>query len=658
MDGSDPSHSGPARGPGGTGPRAATGGIVAPLPRRQRQPRSATAAAPGLGQILLDRGVVDAEALRRAHAAQVGTGLPVGDILLAQNALGEAELLAAQAECHGIGVAHLAGAQPDPELAALLPVAQALALGAVPWRRVGSAVVIAMTRPDLEADLRAALPGGTRLILTLAPRSQVLAAQTALYGERLARVAEGQAPLSDSCRRWRAARAARLTLAAAAAFTAAALAAPAAVASAVFLLAFTVFLANMTLKAAAFAAALRQRAAQTAAAASPALLHLPTITLLIPLYHEREIASTLIARLQRLSYPRERLDVILAVEADDALTQAAIAACSLPAWIRTVQVPPGAPRTKPRALNFALNFARGQIVGIYDAEDRPAPDQLHRVAARFATLPPEVACLQGRLDYYNSRHNWLARCFTIEYASWFRILLPGVQRLGLFVPLGGTTLFLRRDVLRDLGGWDAHNVTEDAELGLRLARRGYRTEMVDTTTHEEANAALRPWIAQRARWQKGYLMTWAMAMRRPRQLLVDLGLWRFAAFQVQVLFAVLGFLLAPVLWSLLAIPFGLPHPVSAMLSGPQIGLLVALLVSGTVLSLAIALAATRAAHLRGLRPWVLTVEFYYLCATLSAWRAVSEMLLRPFWWAKTRHGGFGGAEPPGAEEPAQRAGGG
>ena len=84
------------------------------------------------------------------------------------------------------------------------------------------------------------------------------------------------------------------------------------------------------------------------------------------------------------------------------------------------------------------------------------------------------------LDFYNPRTNWLARCFTIEYAGWFRLVLPGLAAPWPAVPLGGTTLFFRRDVLEQLGGWDAHNVTEDADLGMRLARHGYRTELIDT----------------------------------------------------------------------------------------------------------------------------------------------------------------------------------
>jgi cellulose synthase/poly-beta-1,6-N-acetylglucosamine synthase-like glycosyltransferase len=332
----------------------------------------------------------------------------------------------------------------------------------------------------------------------------------------------------------------------------------------------------------------------------------------------------------------------------------AIAATTLPPCMRVLTVPPGHPRTKPRALNYALPFARGEIVGIYDAEDRPDPNQIADVVRRYDEVPRDVACLQGRLDYYNTDHNLMARLFTVEYASWFRVLLPGVQRLGLFVPLGGTTLFLRRDALEEVGGWDAHNVTEDAELGLRLARAGYRTELVDTTTFEEATAAIGPWIRQRSRWLKGYLITWATAMRNPLTLWRDLGTWRFMGLQAQMLSAVLGFFLAPLLWSLVVIPFGVPHPLTAYLEPHQFRLIGAFMILSLVLSVAVSIHACRAAHLRRLRPLTPLVEFYYTLGTFAAWIGALELMARPFFWAKTRHGVYGGlAKPPPEDAPPE-----
>ena len=179
-------------------------------------------------------------------------------------------------------------------------------------------------------------------------------------------------------------------------------------------------------------------------AADPQLERLPIVTILVPLFHERDIAGQLVQRLSRLEYPPDRLDVCLVLEADDGTTRDALAATQLPFWMRAIKVPLGTLQTKPRALNYALSFAKGSIIGVYDAEDAPAPDQINVVVNRFAQRGPDVACLQGRLDFYNSHSNWLARCFTVEYATWFRIILPGLERLRLAIPLGGTTLFFRR----------------------------------------------------------------------------------------------------------------------------------------------------------------------------------------------------------------------
>jgi cellulose synthase/poly-beta-1,6-N-acetylglucosamine synthase-like glycosyltransferase len=604
--------------------------------------------APALDALLTARGAVDAASLARARQAGRGLDLSLGEILRAQGAISEAELLPALAECHGLGIADLSRHPADVRLACHLSASDALALDAVPVGRAGRRLIVATCRPDRAERIHAALdlPPGHEAILSLAPRAQITAAQIALYGERLARLAEGQAPQDHSCRGWSPARATAALLLCAMVAAAVALAAPAVLVAAVFGLALVVFLGNTALKASAFAATLRadrRRDAGPRDGPHAAALHLPVFSILVPLYREPEIATALLGRLALLDYPRERLEVLLVVEVDDSITRDVLATAKLPGWVRVITVPAGHPRTKPRALNFALNFARGEIIGIYDAEDRPEPDQLSRVARRFAAAGPETACLQGRLDYYNARHNLLSRLFAIEYATWFRVLLPGVQRMGLVVPLGGTTLFLRRAALEAVGGWDAHNVTEDAELGLRLARRGYRTEVIETTTFEEANAAVLPWIRQRSRWQKGYLMTWAVAMRSPGAVLRDLGPGRFLAMQVQILFAVLGFLVAPLLWSLVIKPFGAPHPLDAVVGPVGYGVLAILFVASVCLSVAIALHATRARHLRGLRPMIPLSELYFLLATLSAWRAAAEMLLRPFWWAKTTHGAFGGS---------------
>jgi cellulose synthase/poly-beta-1,6-N-acetylglucosamine synthase-like glycosyltransferase len=244
------------------------------------------------------------------------------------------------------------------------------------------------------------------------------------------------------------------------------------------------------------------------------------------------------------------------------------------------------------------------------------------------------------LDYYNPRTNWLSRCFTIEYAGWFRLILPGIARLGLVVPLGGTTLFLRRPVLEALGGWDAHNVTEDADLGVRLARHGYRTELVETVTGEEANCRAIPWVKQRSRWIKGYLMTWAVHMRDPGLLYRQVGLRAFLGFQVMFLGTILQFLLAPLMWTLLLVPLGFDHPLLSVLPPAAYWAMMAAFLLSEAASLAVGIVGIRRTDHRLSFWWVLTMKLYFPLATLAAYKAVAELVTRPFYWDKTTHGLF------------------
>ena len=374
--------------------------------------------------------------------------------------------------------------------------------------------------------------------------------------------------------------------------------------------------------------------------ADPEVARLPIVTILLPLYKERDVAGALVQRVSRLDYPTDRLDVCLVLEADDVTTQAAIAQAELPSWMRAIRVPLGTLQTKPRALNYALSFAKGSIIGVYDAEDAPAPDQINIVVNRFAQRDRKVACLQGRLDFYNAHSNWLARCFTVEYATWFRIMLPGLERLGLAIPLGGTTLFFRREILEELGGWDAHNVTEDADLGIRLTRHGYRTEIIDSVTQEEANARAWPWVKQRSRWLKGYAITYGVHMRDPLKLWRDLGAWQF--FGVQMLFAgtISQFLLAPLLWSFWLMMVGLPHPLDGILSKPvAVSFAITFLLS-EIIGVSVAALAVAKAKKPELIKWTPTLHFYFPLAVLAAYKGVFELATKPFYWDKTSHGIF------------------
>lgn len=612
-----------------------------------------------LADHLLASGLVEIGALAKAMALAKLSDLPLGDLLLAQGLLSEDKLQAIECEIYGARpialdtLPHGYGSLHD-----LISPQAALRLCALPVGRVGPAVLVATANPSRLPHIRRALSHDGPVILSLAPRGAIEARITEIYGPRLARIAEARPPAAMSCRSWGGWWLRLWAIIGAASLGLAAWIAPMVTLWALFGVAGLLLVINTILRIAiTIAAMIEGRALRLDGVAAARAGHdpiplpeRPVVTLLVPLLRESDIAAHLIAGLAALDYPRELLDILLVVEADDLETRTALAQSELPAFMRAIIVPAGHPRTKPRALNYALNFARGAIVGIYDAEDRPEPDQIWRVVRHFANCPPEVVCLQGRLDYYNPDHNWLARCFTIEYATWFRVMLRGVAQLGLFVPLGGTTLFLRRWALEQVGGWDAHNVTEDADLGLRLVRHGFRTELIDTTTFEEANSGFVPWLKQRSRWQKGYLLTWATAMRDPARLRRELGLRAFLGFQVQLLGTILGFLTAPLLWSFVLIPLGLPHPLSPYLGGTAplvigIGFLLIMVVNWATMII-----ACEAEHLRPNRRYIPVMEVYFLLATISAWMAVFDMIRRPFYWAKTTHGRFlmrkGVTEPP------------
>lgn len=597
-----------------------------------------------IGAALLRAGVVAADDMVSALAQRGREAGRLPDVLRTRGLVVAADVLAAEARNWGLGVVDPAADPPDPRLLAALGPRDCLRYGLVPWRQVGGVTVVALSRAADFTGLRPLLEARLGPVCAaLAPAASIEAAVHAHYGPALSAAAEARVPAAESCRDWGKPHRSPVVLGVLAVLAGLAWAAPIALALALLALCVGTLALLVALKLAALIAALWRPA--SVAGPVPAGID-PVISIIVALYRESDIAPRLVARLARLDYPEELLDVILAVEAEDLVTRAALARSELPPWMRVITVPKGAIKTKPRALNHALDYARGAIVGIYDAEDAPAPDQLRRVVAQFQRSGPDVACLQGVLDYYNPTTNWLSRCFTIEYAGWFRLILPGIARLGLVVPLGGTTLFFRRSVLEELGAWDAHNVTEDADLGIRLARHGYRTELVDTVTEEEANCRMLPWIKQRSRWIKGYMLTWAVHMRNPRLLWRQLGPWRFLGLQVLFLGTVAQFLLSPILWTFALVPFGLDHPVLPYLPPALVWATAGLFLASEAVNLAIGIIGLRRSGQPLSLLWVPTLKFYYPLASLAGYKALVELVTRPFYWDKTAHGLFDSTAAP------------
>jgi hypothetical protein len=299
-----------------------------------------------------------------------------------------------------------------------------------------------------------------------------------------------------------------------------------------------------------------------------------------------------------------------------------------------VRVPPGKPRTKPRACNFAFAFARGDFTVIYDAEDRPEPDQLRRAVARFRSSARDIACLQARLNFYNADENWLTRLFALDYALWFDVLLPGLERLRVPMPLGGTSNHFRSSALREVGAWDPFNVTEDADIGIRLAQLGLRVAMLDSTTFEEAPTSLGPWLKQRSRWLKGYMQTWLVHMRAPVALRRRTG-WRgLLSLQLFLGGSVVSALLNPLLWLIFILSIlrgSSPDHFATTVSAAG-------LLAGNAVLTWLAVSAPRRRGWQGLAPYGFTVIFYWALISLAAWRALWQLFRRPFYWEKTAHG--------------------
>ncbi|WP_171178761.1 glycosyltransferase family 2 protein [Ruegeria sp. HKCCD8929] len=603
-----------------------------------------------LGRHLVANGIITQAQLIQALQMQLRLNAPIGEILVAEGWAEPGDVLAALAMQNGIQVADLAEHPPGGDLCDLMPVEFWLGHGVIPWMRLGPLVLIATARPDRFEEVRAAMSEtGLTLMPALASADQIDRAIARHFADPLARAAETRVEASQSCRDWHIASRLPGIVAVLLMATIAALV-PVWGLTALFTAAVATLFLFVALRAAGAVAHLLSHSSLTAPRGQPALEaspRLPKVSVLVPLYKEREIASALIGRLSRLTYPKALLDVILVLEEQDEVTREALARADLPHWMRVIEVPDhNGLTTKPRAMNYALDFCRGEIIGVWDAEDAPMADQVEQVAARFAHAPEDVVCLQGILDYYNPRSSWRARCFTIEYCSWFRIILPGIARLGLVVPLGGTTLFFRREALEELGGWDAHNVTEDADLGVRLCRAGYRTEMIDTVTYEEANFRAWPWVKQRSRWLKGFMVTYLVHMRAPLRLLHDLGLRRFLGVQAFFLGTLGQFLLAPVLWSFWLIVLGLPHPVAEVLPPQVLTACVGLFVAAEALNITVGLAAVSSRQRRFLMPWVPTMMLYFPLGVLAAYKALWELAVKPYFWDKTQHGQAGEEQAP------------
>lgn len=366
---------------------------------------------------------------------------------------------------------------------------------------------------------------------------------------------------------------------------------------------------------------------------------LPIYSILVPVYKEPQVVPRLLKALSRVDYPHEKLDVLLLMEEDDEETITQARAARPPSFFRFIFIPDSLPRTKPKACNYGLNFCRGKYVTIYDAEDIPEPDQLKKAVTAFRHGDDSLICVQAGLNYFNSGENYLTSMFTLEYSYWFDCLLPGLDRLGLPIPLGGTSNHFVTDKLWKLGAWDPFNVTEDADLGIRASVEGYTVGVIPSTTYEEANKAYKNWIRQRSRWIKGYMQTWLVHNRTPFKLLKTIGFKDWLSYNFFIGGTFWIFLINPLMWVLFAIWLLFrPEWMSILFHGWVWDLAMFSLIVGNLMAIVMNGLAGLRRHKYRLTLLSITNPLYWVLHSIAAYMGLWQLITKPFYWEKTNHG--------------------
>ncbi len=368
----------------------------------------------------------------------------------------------------------------------------------------------------------------------------------------------------------------------------------------------------------------------------------PKYTVFCPLYKEWEVLPQFISAMSRLDYPKEKLQVMLLLEEDDKETVREVQKMTLPSYFDTIIVPDSQPKTKPKALNYGLTKATGEYVVIYDAEDIPDPLQLKKSVLSFRKAGKRTVCIQAKLNFYNPEQNMLTRLFTAEYSLWFDMVLTGLQSIKAPIPLGGTSNHFRAKDLLELNGWDAFNVTEDCDLGTRLTKKGYYTAMFDSTTLEEANSDLKNWYQQRSRWIKGYIQTYLVHMRNPSSFFNNTKEPHFIIFQFVIGGKILSLFINPLMWMITASYFlfrpWLGEIIESLYITPVFYMGVFSLIVGNFLYVYYYMIGCAKREQEELIPYILLVPFYWLAMSVASWKALYEIIYKPHYWSKTRHG--------------------
>lgn len=613
----------------------------------QRTPIGHTPAGlrPLIGEMAIAAGLLSRDELAPALERQTRWGGSLGKVLISTGALRMLDVARLYGAQRSLPFVNLAAEPCDPALGEPDSFDFYLREQCLPWRREEGETIYVAAHPD---EVRAAIAGHEgrqQRIFVTSPRDIGLTVTknfSAALTDRAVFNLHRQMPESSAAVRLSRSQSVFFSLFASALFVALVIA-PREIAVVFDVMFGFVFLAVAGLRyASIFIGLIPFPSAEELAYAnygSPPETELPVYTVMVPLYREARVLPIISRALRELDYPASKLDIKLIFEEGDEETFEAAKALRLPDHFEFIVVPESLPRTKPKACNFVLPFARGAFLVVYDAEDVPEPKQLKKAIAAFRLGDEKLACVQAQLNYYNWNENWLTRQFSIEYAAFFDLLLPTMVRLGLPIPLGGTSTHFRTEVLRKAGAWDPNNVTEDADLGIRLALQGYRCGIIRSTTHEEANCRLPNWIRQRSRWIKGWMQTYLVRMRHPIRLYRALGPKGFLGFQVLVGGFTLSTLIHPLFYGVIAYSLATTGLPANFEDGASLAIFhVLVLISGYSLAIGAGMAAVAARGRVALFGQSLMMPIYWILISIAGYKAVWQLVIRPFHWEKTEHG--------------------
>lgn len=627
------------------GPGRKRPGREGAIPARAKPAGRRPGPRPLIGELALEAGLVPPDMLAQALERQRQWGSRLGQILVSTGALRSGDLARLYGAQRGVPVVDLVAEPRDETLSADSDLDFYLRTACLPWRRRAGETIYVASDPDKARSAIAEHDGRFRPVFVASQRD-ISRTLTRDFASALTdrAVFNLQRNMPESSAATRLSRAQILWLAGI--FLVAAIGltlAPWHIFAAFNIALGIAFLGVAVMRyASIFVGLLSPRTPEERAYSNhgvPPDSELPVYTIMVPLFREASVLPILARSLSEIDYPASKLDIKLILEEGDRETLEAAKALRLPDHFEFIIVPTSLPQTKPKACNFALPFARGEYLVIYDAEDCPEPKQLKKAVAAFNLGDEKLACVQAQLNYYNWNENWLTRQFAIEYSAFFDLLLPMMVRLGLPIPLGGTSTHFRTNVLREAGAWDPNNVTEDADLGIRLALLGYRCGIIQSTTQEEANCRLPNWIRQRSRWIKGWLQTWLVRMRHPVRLYRRLGPKGFISFQILIGGFTLSNLVHPLFYLSMAISIAATGAPADFKDGAGLALFnMFVLISGYSVAIAAGIAAVAVRGLPALLNHAAMMPAYWMLISVAAYKALWQLLTRPFHWEKTEHG--------------------